>query len=137
MKKILSLLGLTVALMLPLYSQQTNGAASTPPPNPWKLLEQQSSDLAAGIKAQETHPLHALDAAIGKETTDLQADSGTLPADKKQAYEDGLKKLAELAHGIHVDGHHKQWDDATKKQAEFVAVLKQTEALVPDKAAGK
>lgn len=128
MKKTLILLTcFALLIQSPLYSQQQTEA------NTWQLLEQQGADLLAGIKKQETHPLHALDAAIGKETTDLQAEGMTLTPEKKKLYEEGLKKLAELAHGIHVDGHHKQWDEAAKKQAEFIVVLKKTAALLSEK----
>lgn len=116
----------------PLYSQQSETNAAPSSSTSWQLLEQQSQDLLAGIQKQDTHPLHLLDAAIENETGELSSQGAALSAEKKQLYGNGLKKLAELAHDIHMDGHQKLWDDALRKQMEFVRVLKKTEALLPN-----
>ena len=123
--------------MLPLPSQQLDKRIPSAPFNLWKLLEEQAVGLAFSIQQKKTHPLHQFDVAVAQETAALRASGATLLPDKKQAYEDGLKKLAELAHDIHVDGHHQQWDLAATQQVQLLAVLKTTESLCPGNISGQ
>ena len=104
---------------------------SATPPASWPTLEKQAKDLETAIQTRDVHPIHKIDHAVADETVALQKSEPALPADQKKKLDGLLEDMAKQAHRAHVDGHTANWDDAAAAQKQFVADLKEAEAIMP------
>jgi hypothetical protein len=101
------------------------------PPASWATLEKQAKDLASAVQAQDVHPIHKIDHAIAEETAALKKSEPALPADQKAKLDGFLDDMAKQTHRAHMDGHAANWPDAAAAQKQFVADLKEAEAILP------